>query len=379
MENESLHLQAGTWSSLLTAAALVFSMLGCGQPESVRIGFVGGTSGRVADLGIAGRDAVYLAVERCNDEGGVKGRPVQLITRDDEQDPGKAVQVVRELIDLGVVAIIGPMTSSMAVVVAPVADAAGVLLMSPTVTSEELSGKDDHFFRISSTTREYAARSASYQLKSGVMRRVAAVYDMGNRSFTENWLHNFQRVFHEGGGEIIHVEAFTSGGDTNHLELCRRLLASRPDGVLIIANSMDSAILCQQVRKLDPRIPVTLADWGATERLIELGGKAVEGVTVVQTFDRNSPSPDYQAFRKLYMERFQREPGFPGVYSFEAATVVLEALRKQGPGQSLKEVLLARGRIEGLQNAFSFDAFGDVQRPEASISIVRNGEFVVLD
>lgn len=104
----------------------------------------------------------------------------------------------------------------------------------------------------------------------------------------------------------------------------------------------------------------------------------MEGVTVLQTFDRNSPNPAYQAFRKLYVERFQKEPGFPGLYACEAAMVVIEALRKQAPRQSLREVLLARDRFESLQNTFRFDAFGDVERPQASISVVRGGEFVVL-
>jgi branched-chain amino acid transport system substrate-binding protein len=364
---------------LWIAAALILSLLGCVRPDPIRIGFVGGTSGRVADLGIAGRDSVQLAIERCNQEGGINGRPVQLITRDDEQNPEKAVLVVKELIDQRVVAIIGPMTSSMGTILVPIANEAGVLLMSPTVTTEELSGKDDHFFRVSSTTREYAARSARYQLKSGAMRRVAAVYDLGNRSFTENWLRNFQSVFVEGGGQIIRELGFESGGETNYLQLAGEVLAAQPEGVLIVANSMDSAILCQQFRKLDAEIPITLADWGATERLIELGGRAVEGVTVVQTFDRNCSAPAYQTFRKLYMERFHREPGFPGVYSYDAVSVVLEALRKQQPGQSLKEVVLARRSFQGLQNPFSFDAYGDVQRPQASISVVRNGDFAVLE
>ncbi len=364
---------------LWIAAALALSLLGCGRPEPVRIGFVGGTSGRVADLGIAGRDSVQLAIERCNQDGGINGRPVQLITRDDEQNPEKAVLVVKELIGQGVVAIIGPMTSSMGIVLAPVVNEAGVLLMSPTVTTEELSGKDDQFFRVSSTTREYATRSARYQLRSTAMRRMAAAYDLGNRSFTENWLNNFKRVFLEGGGQMIREVAFESGGDTNYLQIAKELLAAEPEGVLIVANSMDSAILCQQIRKVDAEIPITLADWGATERLIELGGRAVEGVTVVQTFDRNSSEPAYQSFRELYMQRFHREPGFPGVYSFDAVSVVLEALRKQQGGQSLKEVLLAQRDFKGLQNPFSFDAYGDVQRPQASISVVRNGDFAVLE
>lgn len=104
------------------------------------------------------------------------------------------------------------------------------------------------------------------------------------------------------------------------------LLAVDPDGLLIIANPMDSAFLCQQIRKSNPSAKITLSNWASTQRLIELGGRAVEGVTLPIAFGWNSPSPPYQTFRKIYLDRFHREPGFPGFYAYNAAQVVLTAL-----------------------------------------------------
>jgi len=319
-----------------------------------------------------------LAIEERNQGGGISGRRLQLIVKDDEQDPEVAKRVVQELINEGVAAIIGPMTGAMGAAVAPIADQAKILLVSPTVTTDELSGKDDHFFRVSSTTREFARRTALYQLKTNRMRRVAAVYDLGNRAFSENWLKNFTEAFAQG-GQVVLTLGFQVGNDTTFLSIAQELLADDVDGVLIIANSMDSALLCQQIRKLDARIPIVLSDWGGTERLLELGGKAVEGVNVVQTFDRNSSAPRYQAFRQTYLERFHREPGFPGVYSYDATTVVLDALSQRQGEQSLKETVLAVRTFEGLQSSFSFDDYGDVKRPHISIGIVRDGHFLVVE
>ena len=122
-----------------------------------------------------------------------------------------------------------------------------------------------------------------------------------------------------------------------------------------------------------------LADWGATERLLELGGKAVEGITVVQTFDRNSQAPRYQAFRKAYIERYQREPGLPGVHTHDAMQVVLTTLRAPKRGEGFKEALVSIEQFEGLQNSFSLDEFGDTKRGYETISTVRNNRFVVLE
>ncbi len=368
-------LEMTGWAGILLGVAL----MGCQPQEPIRIGFVGGTSGRGADLGIAGRDGVQLAVERTNAAGGVSGRKVELVTRDDEQDPEVAKRVVRELVNQGVAAIVGPMTSAMGVAVVPVANEAETVLVSPTATTEALSGIDDHFFRVTSTTRVYASRNARYQVDSKHMRHIAAIYDLGNRAFTESWLKNFEGAFVQGGGELVQTVTFTSGETTSYLSLGEELLRPHPDGVLIVANSMDSALICQQIRKLDADIPITLADWGATERLLELGGKAVEGVTVVQTFDRDSTAPRYQEFRKAYIDRFQREPGFAGVYAFDAAEVILNTLEKRERGQNLREAILAIRQYEGLQSPFRFDDFGDVIRPHVSMSIVRDGRFVVIE
>jgi len=367
-----------TCLGMMIGVILCVVLSGCSPSEPIRVGFVGGTSGRAADLGVAGRDSVQLAIEERNQGGGISGRRLQLIVKDDEQDPEVAKRVVQELINEGVAAIIGPMTSAMGAAVAPIADQAKILLVSPTVTTEELSGKDDHFFRVSSTTREFARRTALYQLKTNRMRRVAAVYDLGNRAFSENWLKNFTEAFAQG-GQVVLTLGFQVGNDTTFLSIAQELLADDVDGVLIIANSMDSALLCQQIRKLDARIPIVLSDWGGTERLLELGGKAVEGVNVVQTFDRNSSAPRYQAFRQTYLERFHREPGFPGVYSYDATTVVLDALSQRQGEQSLKETVLAVRTFEGLQSSFSFDDYGDVKRPHISIGIVRDGHFLVVE
>lgn len=352
---------------------------GCNGKDPIRIGFVAGTSGRVADLGISGRDAAQLVIEECNRNGGIDGRPVRLIVKDDRQNADTARQVVKELIDEGVAAMVGPMTSDMAVAVTPLLNEAHLVTVSPTATTQSLSGKDDYFFRVTSTTIEYATKSARYQIDRAGARRIAALYDRGNRTFCENWLDNFKKVFTASGGEIVATVNFKSDEPPGFLEIARKLLASQPDCVIIIANSMDSALLCHQIRKIDELIPIMLADWGATERLLELGGKAVEGITVVQTFDRNSQAPRYQAFRKAYIERYQREPGFPGVHTHDAMQVVLTALRAQKRGEGFKEALVSIEQFEGLQNSFSLDEFGDTKRGYETISTVRNNRFVVLE
>ncbi|MCM8613737.1 ABC transporter substrate-binding protein [Accumulibacter sp.] len=360
--------------------ALALLLAGCAPPpEPISIGFIGGTSGRVADLGIAGRDGVQLAVDLRNQAGGVGGRAVRLLIRDDEQNPEVAAGALRELIDQGVVAVVGPMTSAMAMAMVPIANEAKLLLISPTVSTEDLSGRDDFFFRVGSSNHANAAEVARHHLQRAPgQRRLAVAYDVGNRAYSESWLSGFRTVFEAGGGQLLKTLAFESGGETSLRQVAGELLASNPDGILIVANSVDTALLCQQLRKLGSALPIRAAEWAATERLLELGGKAVEGLMVGQNFNRSSEAPRYLAFREAYSERFHRDPGFGGTLSFDAANVLLEALARRQGEQSVKEALLNVRRFDGLQAPIVFDDSGDVQLG-VFMTVVRDGRLALVE
>jgi branched-chain amino acid transport system substrate-binding protein len=353
-------------------------LLGCPAPAPITVGFEGGISGRGADLGISARDAVQLAVELRNQGGGVAGHKVRLVIKDDEQRAAVAERVARELVDEGAVAIVGPITSTMAKAVLPIAVQSGVVVISSSATSDELTGKDDPLFRVNMSAGDAATQIARFHLQEKrPLRRLVAAYDLSNRSYTESWLDAFRRTFVAGGGQVLQAVGFASSGDTAFLQVARDVLAIPADGIVISANSMDTAMLCQQIRKLGSELPIIASGWAGTERLLELGGRSVEGVMLAQNFDRDSTAPRYAAFRRAYLERFHREPGFSGTLAYDAANVLLDALARQQDPTKLKAAILAQRRFDGLQDPIVFDEFGDVQRT-MYMTVVRNGKFVVI-
>jgi branched-chain amino acid transport system substrate-binding protein len=198
----------------LAALVLTTALAACTKKEPVRLGFVGGITGRVADLGVAGRNGAMLAIEERNAAGGVNGRQIELVVRDDEQNPETAKRVVTELIRSKVEVIIGPMTSGMAMAVVPLVNASRTIMVSPTVTTSELTGKDDNFLRVISSTAEYGAKNARCEFERCGHRTVAAIYDLSNRSYTESWFNSFRSTYEGLGGRIVKTVTFTSGKDT---------------------------------------------------------------------------------------------------------------------------------------------------------------------
>ena len=81
----------------VVALASCALLLGCGPAEPLRVGFIGGLSDRNSDVGQSGNNGVVLAVEQINRAGGIRGRQVELISRDDAQNPATAEKSAREL------------------------------------------------------------------------------------------------------------------------------------------------------------------------------------------------------------------------------------------------------------------------------------------
>jgi branched-chain amino acid transport system substrate-binding protein len=366
--------------SLFYLVALGFIPLllnGC-EREPIRIGFVGGISGRVADLGVGGRNGVLLAVEERNDHGGINGRPVELIIRDDEQNQDTARKVASELVERKVEAIIGPMTSSMAQAIVPIVNKARLIAVSPTVTTSELSGLDDYFLRVLPDTNSYAPKSAHFHFKTLGLRRAALIYDSGNSSYTVSWLTAFSKSFEALGGHIVAVNSFKSGGNVAFSPIVRDLLGRNPDLVVLVCSTVDAALLCQQVRKLAPRITISVSEWGSTERFIELGGTAVEGVYIAQFVDYGNTTPRYRNFLASYRKRFGQDPGFSALGGYDAATVVMDALAGRKKGIPLKDAILATGLYQGVQRKIVLNRFGDTEST-TFMTVVKGGRFLTLE
>ena len=363
-------------AATLGAALAAFLLVACGPKEPIRIGFIAGTSGRVADLGIAGRNGTQLAIEIANQKGGIDGRKIELLVRDDEQNAEVARQRYKELSAAKVAAVVGPMTSGMAMAILPLVNESRLLTISPTCTANELGGKDDYLFRVVTSTRYYATLAAKYQFEVQGVRRVSVIFDHRNKSFSESWVGDFRSTFEQLGGKVLSVRGFDSGDEGGLGSMAEEALRTAPDAVVMVANSVDAALLSQHLRKRAPSIKLGAAEWAATERYIELAGKAAEGVVMAQFFDRSSSVPTYVAFRQKYVERFGEEPGFGSVTAFDAANVLIEALSRH-PGLPSKEAVLSIRKFSGAQNAIEFDATGDVVR-DTFVTVIRDGKFVVV-
>ncbi len=361
---------------ILLALCSGLVLAGCSQKEPVKVGFIGGLTDRNSDNGQAGLNGVILAVEQFNRQGGLQGRMVELVAKDDAQNPETARQSSRDLVAAKVEAVIGPFTSGMAQVIVPITGASGLFQISPTITSMDFYGKDDHLFRINRTTRDYAEDYAKALLGQG-LRRAAVVYDTRNLNFTASWLKEFRTATQAAGQSLAAEIPYQSDDSADFGAIVRQMLASKPDNLVFISGALDVARLAQQARRQAPELPIAAAEWAATEQLIELGGEVVEGLLIVQNYDRDDQSQHYRDFAEAFYKRFQRQPGYSTVAAHDATTVVLTALKNRKSGETLKQAALRSSPYQGLQQSITFDANGDTRR-KAFFTRIQDGRYVRL-
>lgn len=349
---------------------------GCSPAAPVKLGFLGGMSGRSADLGIGGRNGAQLAVENFNARGGLDGRSVELLVEDDEQDEAVARRRLTQLFDAGVVAVVGPMTSAMAVAMVSLANQRGIPLISPTATTHELTGKEDMFFRLVPDAAAGARQQAAYVHAMGA-RRLVTVADLKNRAFSQSWAQTAAERFLALGGALAKAIDFEAAPGLRFADLAQQVVDAQPDAVVIAASAADSALLVQQIRQRDSRARIALSPWAGTETLPEMGGRAVEGAIVAQYFDRTSQAQAYRAFVAQYHGRFGEAPGFPAVNAYDATGLVLATLGRNTKSGALAAALAATRQHAGLQRDVALDAYGDSQAP-MFLTVLKGGAYVLL-
>lgn len=357
----------------LIMAALAL-LTACGDPEPIKVAIVVGLTGRSADLGEASRNAVQLAADELNKAGGIDGRPITLIPLDDKGEPEAAAEAVRKAHEEGAVAIIGPNLSSTAAGMLPELNRLGIVAISPTASSLDFVDIEDYLFRINWSTRDNARIYAKHYYDMGI-RRVAAAIDANNRVFSESWLTEFKTAFEALGAVTVNADLFDANSDQGYSGTAQKLLAGKPDAILLVSNSVDTAQITQQIRKTDREILIVAAEWAASERLLQLGGKAIEGIEMVQSYDRNDRSERYLGFKEAYRDRFQRDPGYSSVAAYDAATMLFAALRKDDNPETISSNLIQLPVIDGLQQPIKFNKYGDAER-RAFFVTVRDGRFV---
>ena len=254
---------------LFILSFMLFIFSDCSKSDTIKIGFIGNLSGRLSDVGVDARNGAVLAVEEINEKGGIKGKKIELIIKDDQNNGETAKKEIQDLIEQKVIAIVGHIVSGMSLATLPIINEKKVLMISPTSVSNVFTKKDDYFFRVSPATKTAISIFAEYAFKKMNLKSVTFVYDLSNKGYSEDWYNNFKSKYTELGGKVHLTVTFDSSKKPSFTQLAKDILKEKTQALAIISGALDTALIAQHVKNISPKTQLLLAGWAMTDDLLK--------------------------------------------------------------------------------------------------------------
>ena len=295
------------------------------------------------------RNGAELAVAIANEAGGVNGLPIELLIRDDKGDSVLSVQHAEALIAAGVLAIVGPDYSDIAVEVGAVAQKHGIPMVTTYPTNPKVPENGDFSFMGAFIDPYQASVMVNYATQELGATTAAVLTEMGN-NYSEGLSNAFIEGFTTHGGTIA-VHQYYNTGATDFTEQVMAIAVYEPnvDVIFLAGLGSEFPLAVKQARSPDFNITATFLGGDGWDRpdLVEIGGIAVEG-----SFFTNHFSPDGQLseaahqFVSAYTARFGIAPDGPAALGYDSTTIVIEAMRR---GTDMTPVAI-RDQIEATQD-----------------------------
>lgn len=371
---------------LLTALVMVFALVAAGCTGSndnvIKIGQAVALTGENAAWGQPEKNALDMEIAKINAKGGVLGKKLELVAYDTRADATEGVNVTKRLISDGVVAIIGPGQSGVAIAMTSVTEPAKVPFIATTATNPKVTMDDK-----AGAVRKYAFRTcfidpfqgtvaAQFSAKNLKAKTAAIIYDVGSEYSA--WLGKyFVAEFEKQGGKIVANEAFRSG-ELDFRAILGKIKGSKPDVIFAPTMQKDAALIMKQSVDLGLKTTFVGGDgWGAPE-LVTIGGSAVEGSYFVNL--ASLEDPDIQGFIKEYREKYKQDPVMPNpVMAVDALDAIVAAIQATGGTDPVKIAaqLEKTKDLPVLSGKLTIDpaTHNPLNKP-AIIQEVKNGKFI---
>lgn len=347
----------------------------CGK-EPIKVGFIGDLSSKNAQLAIDGRNGLDQAVAEINEAGGINGRQVELVVKDDGANVEMAKLQHQAFKDEGVQFVIGHLNSNMVDAVS-YSQGNDMLFVSPSMSTDRLNDIDDFVVRTAPINSLQAIELYEYCLENDV-KDMVIVYDKMNEEYTKNLHDNFKR-YYENAGFKVKVSIQYDSREDDLKDVAETLKSYEPDNVFIIAQATDTAYMMQSLAKDGYNVDGYSVSWSMTGDLIANGGAAVDGMKFIGIYIPEELSQERKDFEEEFRGRYAYDSTFISILCYDAFTALAEGLEsadKLNPA-SVRDAIIQIGEFEGLNENFTMNAYGDSDRSYMVYNL-QDGQFVPI-
>lgn len=319
---------------ILSAAVLALTLASCSKAESnsVKIGGIFPLSGQVAVYGVECKNGVDLAIEEINAAGGINGKPVVLVSEDDEGNPDKTVNAFKKLSTKdGVKVVIGSLTSGCTQAITTLSQASKVVQIAPAATAPAITDAGDFIFRACFIDPFQGTVGGKFAAETLGKKRAAILYDIGN-DYSVGLADNFKIAFTKAGGSIVSEESYATNDKDFNAQLTK-IKNANPDVVYLPDYYGTVALIAKQLRAQGINVPMVGADgW---DGLTSNAGDEVLGGYYSNHYAVDSTESAVKKFVESFRAKYNKDPNSFAALGYDCVYLIRDAIVAAGAEDSI--------------------------------------------
>lgn len=321
-------------------------------------------------------NAIKLAVEEINANGGINGKNLTVDIQDDASDPKQAGSVYQKFISDKVVAIIGPTLSNSAKTADPLAQTAQIPVLAVSNTAGGIVEIGDYIFRDSLSEAQVIPNTIKVTAGKLGLKKVAIIYG-DDDAFTKSGYDVFKKALADSGISVTTEQTFKKG-TTEFSAQMTAIKGTNPDAIVASALIAEAEGIVTEARNQGMTVPIIGGNgFNSPKLMTDLKDKA-EGVYVGAAWNAGGGNTMSQSFVKNYTAKYSQAPDQFAAQAYSGVYILADALKraKSMSGADVRDALKAT-KISTVLGDFSFLDTRDANHTPV-VQVVKGGKFEVV-
>lgn len=326
--------------------------------DTIKVGVNLELTGTVAAYGNAENNGVKLAVQEINKAGGVDGKKIELVTKDNKSENAEASTAATNLaIQSQVNAMIGPATSGAVAAASLNAQKTGVPLLTPSGTQDDLTldtvdGVKKYVFRTTFQDSFQGQVLAQYAYSNLNAKKVVLYYD-NSSDYAKGIAEEFKKKYQ---GDIVTTATFASG-DKDFQSALTKIKNLDYDAIVMPGYYTETGIITKQARDMGISVPILGPDGFNDESFADLAGKAnANSVYYVSGYStKTALSGKANDFIKAYKAKYGSEPNMFAALSYDSVYMIAKAAEGAKTSIDIANNLAELKNFDGVTGKMTID------------------------
>ena len=309
---------------------MILSFFACGKSsdtlkpgDTIKIGFIGPMTGDAANYGKLMSQSVKISVEEFNEKGGINGFNVELIVEDTQGSVEKGHPAIEKLAGVDrVIGIVGDVFSTVSLAVAPKAEAAKIVMISPSSTHKDLPDKGKFIFRDVINDDLQAVVFAKYLANIENVKTLAILYVKND--YSQALAKSVWAQYEKEGGKVVAAETALQG-DKDFKTQLTKIKGTNPEALYVPNYVAEIAQILEQAKQLGINAKIYSADGFSNPQVLELAGPLTNGIIFTQVAEQPASSIR-KNFEAKYDKKWGEKPDAFSLNAYDAANIILKSI-----------------------------------------------------